>query len=54
LPVTDFDSVEADARQASETVAVTQAQDPSPSEAALARHPQQQHHQQHLDLPFNA
>lgn len=51
---TDSDSVEAVANLALETAAATPAQDPAQSKAALARLPQQPHHQQHLDLLSNA
>lgn len=47
-------TVEAVANLALETVAVTPAQDPAQPRAALARLPQQPHHQQHLDLLSNA
>jgi hypothetical protein len=46
--------VEAVANLALETAAATPAQDPAQSKAALARLPQQPHHQQHLDLLSNA
>jgi hypothetical protein len=47
-------TVEAVASLALETAAATPAQDPAQSKAALARLPQQPHHQQHLDLLSNA
>jgi hypothetical protein len=50
---TDLDSVEADARQALETVVATPDQDLAQSKAALPRLLQRPRHQQHLDLLSN-